>query len=73
MSGLCDLVFGRREGLSAKQNPKESIFSLKPGMRVFAVARVLSRVAQGGHNVPEEVGRRRFDSGLRSFQEKYPW
>jgi predicted ABC-type ATPase len=37
----------------------------------LAVARVLSRVAQGGHNVPEEVVRRRFNAGLRNFQEVY--
>lgn len=37
----------------------------------LAVARVLSRVAQGGHNVPEEVVRRRFNEGLRNYQEVY--
>jgi predicted ABC-type ATPase len=37
----------------------------------LAIARVLSRVAQGGHNVPEEVVRRRFKAGLRNFQEIY--
>jgi predicted ABC-type ATPase len=37
----------------------------------LAVARVSSRVAQGGHGVPEHVIRRRFDAGLRNFQEIY--
>lgn len=37
----------------------------------LAVARVAARVAQGGHNVPEPVIRRRFDSGLRNFRELY--
>ncbi len=37
----------------------------------LAVARVASRVAQGGHNVPESVVRRRFDSGLRNFYNVY--
>lgn len=37
----------------------------------LAVARVAARVAQGGHNVPESVIRRRFDSGLRNFRELY--
>jgi len=36
-----------------------------------AVARVAARVAQGGHNVPEEVIRRRFDAGLRNFEHLY--
>ena len=37
----------------------------------LAVARVLTRAAQGGHNVPEEVVRRRFDAGLRNFENVY--
>lgn len=37
----------------------------------LAVARVLSRVGQGGHDVPEEVIRRRFGAGLRNFRETY--
>ena len=37
----------------------------------LAIARVLSRVAQGGHDVPEEVIRGRFDAGLRNFQQIY--
>ena len=35
------------------------------------VLRVASRVKQGGHNVPEEVVRRRFDSGFRNFEGIY--
>lgn len=37
----------------------------------LAVARVAARVAHGGHNVPEEVIRRRFDAGLRNFEDLY--
>ncbi len=37
----------------------------------LALARVAARVAQGGHNVPEEVVRRRFRTGLRNFEEIY--
>ena len=37
----------------------------------LAIARVSSRVAQGGHNVPQDVIRRRFDAGLHNFQEIY--
>lgn len=36
-----------------------------------AVARVAGRVAQGGHNVPEDVVRRRFDHGLQNFTNLY--
>jgi len=36
-----------------------------------AVARVATRVAQGGHDVPEAVIRRRFEAGLRNFLRSY--
>lgn len=37
----------------------------------LAVARVAARVSQGGHHVPELLIRRRFDSGLKNFQDIY--
>jgi predicted ABC-type ATPase len=37
----------------------------------IAVARVATRVAQGGHNVDAAVIRRRFVAGLRNFQDVY--
>ena len=37
----------------------------------LAIARVAARVAQGGHNVARAVIRRRFDAGLRNFQDTY--
>lgn len=37
----------------------------------FAVARVRARVAAGGHHIPEEDVRRRFDRGRRLFLEVY--
>lgn len=37
----------------------------------MAIARVTARVAQGGHNIPSSVVRRRFDAGLRNFKEIY--
>ena len=40
----------------------------KPDM---AVARVRNRVQEGGHHVPEDVVRRRFDAGWRNFNEIY--
>jgi predicted ABC-type ATPase len=36
-----------------------------------AIARVASRVRQGGHNIPEEVIRRRFAAGLANFNSRY--
>ena len=37
----------------------------------MAVARVRNRVREGGHNVGEEVVRRRFDAGWRNFERIY--
>ncbi|WP_028323187.1 AAA family ATPase [Desulfatirhabdium butyrativorans] len=37
----------------------------------LAIARVRQRVREGGHNIPEPVIRRRFDSGLRNFENLY--
>jgi predicted ABC-type ATPase len=37
----------------------------------FAVARVTERVRMGGHNVPEDVVRRRFKAGLSNFYQLY--
>ena len=35
------------------------------------VARVAARVSQGGHHIPEDVIRRRFDSGLDNLEKLY--
>ena len=37
----------------------------------IAIARVATRVAQGGHNVVSAVVRRRFEAGLRNFRDVY--
>lgn len=37
----------------------------------MAISRVATRVAQGGHNVSSLVIRRRFEAGLRNFQDVY--
>lgn len=37
----------------------------------FAIARVRQRVKEGGHNVPEDVVRRRYHSGLSNFDALY--
>ena len=37
----------------------------------IAVSRVAFRVQQGGHNIPEQVIRRRFKAGLHNFHEHY--
>ncbi|HSY50500.1 MAG TPA: AAA family ATPase [Thermoanaerobaculia bacterium] len=36
-----------------------------------AISRVMTRARQGGHSVPPDVIRRRFDSGMRNFLDVY--
>jgi len=48
----------------------ELIF-LSLGSPEEAIARVAMRVRQGGHDVPPDVIRRRFASGMRNFLEIY--
>ena len=47
------------------------LFFLRLPMPEMALARVRNRVAEGGHDVPEEVVRRRFEAGWRNFREVY--
>ena len=37
----------------------------------LAIARVAERVRQGGHDIPEDVIRRRFEAGRRNFERHY--
>jgi len=37
----------------------------------LAVKRVKTRVQEGGHDIPENIIRRRYDSGLRNFFQLY--
>ena len=47
------------------------LFFLQLPTPEMAIARVRQRVAEGGHNVPEEVIRRRFHAGHRNFETIY--
>ena len=46
------------------------IFLTLPNVKM-AIERVATRVAQGGHDVPEAVIRRRFPTGLKNFNKIY--
>jgi predicted ABC-type ATPase len=37
----------------------------------YSIARVAKRVSQGGHNIPEEVIRRRYQTGLWNMRDLY--
>lgn len=48
-----------------------SLFFLRLPTAEMAIERVQLRVSQGGHNIPEQVIRRRFDAGLACFESIY--
>ena len=47
------------------------LFFLRLASPDLAIARVRQRVREGGHNIPEQLIRRRFASGLRNFENLY--
>ena len=48
-----------------------SLFFLALPTAELAIARVAERVRQGGHNIPEDVIRRRFQAGRVNFDRHY--
>lgn len=53
------------------QGYRVSLYFLSLPDAETAIARVASRVRQGGHNIPESVIRRRFVAGLENFRRHY--
>lgn len=47
------------------------LFFLRLESPELAIARVRQRVREGGHNIPEQIIRRRFHSGLNNFENLY--
>ena len=54
-----------------RQDYRVSLFFLSLPNVETAIARVAARVQQGGHDVPADVIRRRFGSGLTNFHRRY--
>jgi predicted ABC-type ATPase len=48
-----------------------SLFFLSLPTAEMAIARVAERVKQGGHSIPVDVIRRRFEAGRRNFEQHY--
>jgi predicted ABC-type ATPase len=53
------------------QGYRVSLFFLRLPNAETAIARVAARVRQGGHDIPEPVIRRRFDTGWNNLQRHY--
>ncbi len=54
-----------------KHGYEVSLFFLRLPASDLAVSRVRQRVLEGGHDVPEQVVRRRFHAGWRNFESLY--
>ncbi len=54
-----------------KQNYQVKLFFLSLSNPEEAIARIAERVIQGGHYVPDDVVRRRFEAGLVNFKTIY--
>jgi len=65
------VIFARRISSWQSQGYRLKLIFLSLPNVELAISRVAARVAQGGHDVPEDVIRRRFHSGLRNFNEIY--
>lgn len=68
---LSGLSYLRRIGQWRARGYRVSLFFLSLPNVEMAIARVASRVRQGGHDIPEPVIRRRFESGLDNFRARY--
>jgi len=65
MSYLRMITDWQRQGYIVK------LFFLALSTPEFAMERVHQRVIEGGHNIPDDVVRRRFYAGKRNFEEQY--
>jgi predicted ABC-type ATPase len=68
---LAGLSYLRRIERWRARGYRVSLFFLSLPNAEAAIARVASRVRQGGHDIPEEVIRRRFAAGLENFHRRY--
>lgn len=68
---LSGLGYLRRIAAWRARGYRVSMFFLTLPNAEIAIARVATRVRQGGHDIPESVIRRRFVSGWHNFHQHY--
>jgi predicted ABC-type ATPase len=68
---LSGLIYARRIGRWQAAGYRVKLIFLSLPSVDMAIARVAARVQQGGHGIPEDVIRRRYDAGLLNFQNRY--
>ena len=68
---LSGMVYLKKIALWQAHGYQVKLWFLSLPNEEIAVSRVARRVLQGGHNIPEDVIRRRFKAGLANFNERY--
>jgi len=68
---LSGLMYARLIPRWQRQGYRVKLFYLSLSNPELALARVAARVAQGGHNVAEDVIRRRYAASWRNFRQRY--
>jgi predicted ABC-type ATPase len=68
---LASLTYARKIPLWQQSGYHVSLIFLRLPSANAAIERVRSRVRDGGHGIPEDVIRQRFDKGLRYLDEIY--
>lgn len=68
---LAGLAYLRHIEAWRRQGYRVDLYFLSLPSVELAITRVAERVRQGGHNIPEQVIRRRFDAGLANFENHY--
>ena len=68
---LSGRVYAHRIPRWRSKGYRVKLFFLRLPSPEMAIGRVAQRVLEGGHDVPEEVIRRRFEAGWRNFEQVY--
>jgi len=68
---LSGITYLRKIPLWQAQGYQVKLWFLSLPNEDIAVSRVARRVLQGGHNIPEDVIRKRCKAGLENFHERY--
>ena len=68
---LSGLIYLKKIALWQAHGYQVKLWFLSLPNEDIAVSRVAHRVQQGGHNIPEDVIRRRFKAGLANFHDRY--
>jgi predicted ABC-type ATPase len=68
---LSGLVYLKKIAMWQQLGYQVKLWFLSLPNEEIAVSRVARRVLQGGHNIPDDVIRRRFKAGLENFHARY--